>query len=72
MFRYVLVTSLIHKTFFVNKNKSYLKVDFRDLSWWRPFWILGSRKFSRNFPEGAGGQISSKMSQEPKTSEKKS
>ena len=33
--------------------------------------FLGSRKFRRNFQEGPGGQISFKLSQEPKTSEKK-
>ena len=30
-----------------------------------------SRKFGRNFQEGPGGQISFKMSQEPKTIKKK-
>ena len=44
---------------------------FRPLAHRRPFWILGSRKFCRNFQEGPGGQISFKWSQEPKTSEKK-
>ena len=44
---------------------------FRPLAHRRPFWILGSRKFSWNFQEGPGGQISFKWSQEPKTSEKK-
>ena len=44
---------------------------FRPLAHQRPFWILGSKKFSWNFQEGPGGQISFKWSQEPKTSEKK-